>query len=44
MVCFRHIIIFDSEPGLGMTLGRTSLVTDRGADPLSKAALDCVIH
>jgi Xaa-Pro dipeptidase len=44
MVFFLHMIIFDSEHGLAMTLGRTSLVTDRGADPLSKAALDLVIH
>jgi Xaa-Pro dipeptidase len=44
MVFFLHMIIFDSERGLAMTLGRTSLVTARGAEPLSKAALDLVIR
>jgi len=44
MVFFLHMIIFDSEQGLAMTLGRTSLVTGRGAEPLSKAALDLVVH
>jgi Xaa-Pro dipeptidase len=44
MVFFLHMIIFDSEQGLAMTLGRTSLVTEAGAEPLSKAALDLVVH
>jgi Xaa-Pro dipeptidase len=44
MVFFLHMIIFDSAHGLAMTLGRTSLVTGRGAEPLSKAALDLVLH
>lgn len=44
MVFFLHMIIFDSDEGLAMTLGRTSLVTARGAEPLSKAALDLVVH
>jgi Xaa-Pro dipeptidase len=44
MVFFLHMIIFDSEAGLAMTLGRTSLVTEAGAEPLSKAALDLVVH
>jgi Xaa-Pro dipeptidase len=43
MVFFCHMIIFDSERGLAMTLGRTSLVTDRGAEPLSKATLDLTV-
>jgi len=40
MTIFCHMIIFDSDQGLAMTLGRTSLVTDSGAEPLSKAPLD----
>ena len=44
MVFFLHMIIFDSEKGLAMTLGRTSLVTEAGAEPLSKAALDLVVR
>lgn len=43
MVFFLHMIIFDSEAGLAMTLGRTSLVTAAGAEPLSKAPLDLVV-
>jgi Xaa-Pro dipeptidase len=40
MAFFVHIIIFDSERDLAMTLGRTSLITETGAEPLSAAALD----
>jgi Xaa-Pro dipeptidase len=43
MVFFCHMIIFDSERGLAATLGRTSLVTERGAEPLSKAPLDLYV-
>jgi Xaa-Pro dipeptidase len=42
MAFFVHIIIFDSERHLAMTLGRTSLITETGAEPLSAAALDFV--
>ncbi len=44
MVFFIHIIIFDAEHGLAMTLGRTSIVTDRGSEPISKATLDLVVR
>jgi Xaa-Pro dipeptidase len=43
MVFFCHMIIFDSARGLAMSLGRTSLVTAAGAEPLSTAALDLVV-
>ena len=43
MVFFCHMIIFDSDRGLAMTLGRTSLITEQGAEPLSKAPLDLVV-
>lgn len=39
MVFFIHIILFDAARGLAATLGRTSLVTDTGAEPLSRAGL-----
>jgi Xaa-Pro dipeptidase len=42
MVFFCHMIIFDSEAGLAMSLGRTSLIGDAGAEPLSRAPLDLV--
>ena len=43
MVFFIHIIIFDADAGMAMTHGRTSLVTEKGAEPLSKASLDLVV-
>ncbi len=42
MVYFCHMIIFDGDAGLAMALGRTSLITERGAEPLSRAPLDLV--
>jgi Xaa-Pro dipeptidase len=43
MVFFVHIIIFDSERGLAMSLGRTSLVGASAAEPLSKAPLGLIV-
>jgi len=43
MVFFCHMIIFDSDAGLAMTLGRTSLIGAAGAEPLSRASLDLVV-
>jgi Xaa-Pro dipeptidase len=42
MAFFVHIIIFDGERDLAMTLGRTSLITEAGAEPLSAATLEFV--
>jgi Xaa-Pro dipeptidase len=42
MVFFIHICIFDSDAGRAMTTGQTVEVTQAGAVPLSKAALDLV--
>ena len=42
MTIFCHMIIFDSPRGLAMTLGRTSLITEAGAEPLSKVPLELV--
>ncbi len=41
-VFFLHMILFDDETGLAMTLGRTSLVTETGSEVLSKAPLEFV--
>ena len=43
MVFFLHMILMDSDAGLAMTLGRSSLITARGPEPLSKAPLDLVV-
>ncbi len=40
MVFFLHMVIFDDDTGTPACLGRTSLVTPSGAEPLSKADLD----
>ncbi|MGF1629940.1 MAG: M24 family metallopeptidase [Kiloniellaceae bacterium] len=42
MVLFCHMILFNSGAGVAMTLGRTSLVTEAGAEPLSRAGLELV--
>jgi Xaa-Pro dipeptidase len=44
MVLFLHIILMDSEAGLAMTLGRTSLITERGPEPLSTRPLDLIVR
>ncbi len=44
MVFFLHMILMDSEAGKAMTLGRTSVVTDHGADVLSNAPLELVVR
>ena len=43
MTIFVHIIVFDSEAGLAASVGRTSLVTEAGAESLSRAPLDFVV-
>lgn len=40
MVFFLHMILMDSRTGAAMTLGRTSLVTETGAESLSRLSLD----
>jgi Xaa-Pro aminopeptidase len=44
MVFFLHMILMDSEAGLAMTLGRTSLITERGPEPLSRARLELIVR
>ena len=41
-VFFLHMILFDADAGLAMTLARTSLVTETGCEPLSRAPLDLI--
>src|SRR3546814_7794660 len=43
MVVFCHMILFNSEAGVAMTLGRTSVVTAEGPEPLSRASLELEI-
>ena len=43
MVFFLHMILFDSDAGEAMTLGRTVRVTETGCEPLSTASLDLVV-
>ena len=44
MVFFLHMILMDSEAGLAMTLGRTSVITADGPEPLSKASLELILR
>ena len=44
MVFFLHMILMDSESGAAMTLGRTSLVTDSGSEPLNRMPLELVVR
>jgi len=43
MVIFCHMIIFDSEIELAMTLGETVLVSEAGHDRLSRSPLEFVV-
>jgi len=42
MVFFLHMIIFDSDAGLAMTLGETVRVTEAAPERLSRAPLDLI--
>ena len=44
MVVFAHMILMDSDTETAMTLGRTYLVGEHGAEALTVAALDLVIR
>lgn len=43
MVFFIHIILFDADTGLAMSLGRSSVVGSRKAECLSSASVDLVV-
>ena len=42
MTVFCHMILFNSEAEVAMTLGRTSLVTEGAPEPLSRSGLELV--
>jgi Xaa-Pro dipeptidase len=44
MVFFLHMILFDSDAGIPACVGRTSLVTASGAEPLSSAPLELTVR
>jgi Xaa-Pro dipeptidase len=44
MVFFAHMILMDSDSGTAMTLARTSIVTEAGAEPLSRHPLDLIVR
>jgi Xaa-Pro dipeptidase len=44
MVFFLHMILMDSERGIAMCPGQTVVVTERGAEVLSKRPLDLVVR
>jgi Xaa-Pro dipeptidase len=44
MVFFIHMILLDSRTGLSMSLGQTSIVTARGAEPVTHAPQRLVAH
>ncbi len=44
MTIFLHMILMESPTATAMCLGRTSLVTDRGAEPLSRMPLSLVLR
>jgi Xaa-Pro dipeptidase len=43
MVIFVHIIVVDSDSGLAICPGRTSLIGARGAEPLSRLPLELTV-
>ena len=43
-VFFIHMILFDEAAGLAMTLARTSILTEIGAEPMSRAGLELVVR
>jgi Xaa-Pro dipeptidase len=44
MVLFLHMVLMDSDAGLAMSLGRTSLITERGPEALSARPLDLIVR
>ena len=44
MVFFLHMILMDSDSGAAMTLGRTSLIGEAGAEPLSRHPLEMLVR
>jgi Xaa-Pro dipeptidase len=43
MVFFAHMILFDDDAGLAMTLGETVVITETGCTPLSRRSLELIV-
>jgi Xaa-Pro dipeptidase len=44
MVFFIHMILLNSRAGLSMSLGETSIITARGAEPVTHAPRELVAN
>jgi Xaa-Pro aminopeptidase len=44
MVLFAHMILMDSESGTAMCLGRTSIVSEHGAEPVALPSLELAVR
>lgn len=44
MVFFLHMIVLNSRTGLGMSLGETSIITERGSEPVTHAPRELVVN
>ncbi|WP_046866358.1 M24 family metallopeptidase [Microvirga massiliensis] len=44
MVLFAHMILMDSESGTAMCLGRTSIVSEHGAEPVTLPSLELAVR
>jgi Xaa-Pro dipeptidase len=44
MTMFLHMVLMDSKSATAMCLGRTSLIADKGAEPVNGKSLDLVIR
>jgi len=44
MVFFMHMILLNSETGLSMSLGETSIVNERGSEPVTHAPRQLVVN
>jgi Xaa-Pro dipeptidase len=43
-VLFAHMILMDSETGMVMCLGRTSIVSEQGSTPITLTNLELTIR
>jgi Xaa-Pro dipeptidase len=43
MVFFLHMILFNSDTGLSMSLGETAIITEAGCEPISHAPRDLLV-
>ena len=44
MVFFIHMILLNSQTGLSMSLGETSIVTESGCEPVTHAPRQLVVN